>query len=1211
MNAICNTPKLPFISIPSLGLKILIDSGASNSIINPKPANTFFKQYLFRQKFSVKSLDKTFTDDKNIAYPLLSEYGIDYEFKFNVVPWHERFDALIGSYDFQRLKAIIDYENLVLHIGNREIPFFIELNPANFEPFKQTVNKSIKIPVNVECGPVLIPERKSKNFYIPESIAYAQNGMCEIPFEEDRQIEVCFHEQINVEPLINVELQNPKTVSKEFDVTNIIRTNHLNPEEKSAILDVCKSFKSIFYNENCDLTFTNAVKHKIRTVDDEPVYCKSYRYPYHLKTEIQNQIQKLLDNKIIRPSISPYSSPVWIVPKKLDASGKKKWRLVIDYRKLNEKTVEDKYPLPRIDEILDNLGKCVYFTTLDLAQGFHQIEMAEESIEKTAFSVNNGHYEYVRMPFGLKNAPSTFQRVMDNILREYLYKFCFVYMDDVVIFSKSLHDHLIHIKQIFSKFREFNLKVQLDKSEFLCKEVAFLGHIITPEGIKPNPSKIKAVQEYPLPKTVKEIKSFLGLVGYYRRFIQNFAKILTPFTRCLKKGTKIDTKDPQYIEAFHKCKELLTNAPVLAYPDFEKTFHLTTDASNVAIGGVLSQNNHPIAFYSRTLNSAEKNYSTIEKELLSIVENTKHFRPYLYGRHFKIETDHKPLVWLMSLKDPNSRLVKWRLRLEEFDYEVIYKRGRDNYVADALSRIEINTKDVQLGDDEIDLISILPQCDTDDELSPEDADEILNQQNPLKGKHLPPSESGDTQHTADENPTFTLPISENPLNQFMYRLEIKTGDQYDVNYKRPFRKHHYAITLRKGQELQNIKNFLTEIVNPKTMYGIYFHDKNIESKFTLLCSAMFNNTVKLIKTNILCKDLELSDEQTNVIKDYHNNNHNGIVETYNHLKNKYYWPDMKTKINKIINECEVCLQSKYERRPYNVPFAGPLVAKRPFEVVHIDTFSFDNYKFLTIIDLFSKYVQAYYVEDLLGITILNKLRHYFAHHNYPDKIVCDEGKEFKNNTLQEYCKLFKINLHYTTNYNANSNSPIERAHSTLLEKIRTLKLTNKNESPQNLMISAVLIYNQSVHSSTGFTPFGLLYGPYDNLNTHEIDLDQTVYESYNEKRKAEVLAFYDQVYHKQLERGKKILEKRNEGKEKDIELNEPTLYFKKPKIRKADPCYEKVNVTSIQQNKIEGIKSKTKSPANIHTRKIKRLRKKISLQDDPPGNVAGPSSRKD
>lgn len=182
------------------------------------------------------------------------------------------------------------------------------------------------------------------------------------------------------------------------------------------------------------------------------------------------------------------------------------------------------------------------------------------------------------MPFGLKNAPATFQRMMDEVLRDFLHKFCFVYMDDVIIFSKSLQEHLIHIKQIFTKFREVNLKVQLDKSEFLNKEVAFLGHLITPDGIKPNPSKIQAIENFPIPKTIKEIKSFLGLLGYYRRFIPDFAKITIPFTRCLRKGTKIDINHPQYIEYFQKCKTLLTNTPILTYPDFSEEFTLTTDA---------------------------------------------------------------------------------------------------------------------------------------------------------------------------------------------------------------------------------------------------------------------------------------------------------------------------------------------------------------------------------------------------------------------------------------------------------------------------------------------------------------------------------------------------------------------------------------------------------------------------------------------------------
>ena len=382
----------------------------------------------------------------------------------------------------------------------------------------------------------------------------------------------------------------------------------------------------------------------------------------------------MLENGIIRSSSSPWSN---VVPKKADASLKQKWRIVIDYRKTNEKTITDRYVIPNISDILDKLGRSQYFTTLDLASGFHQIAMHPNSIEKTAFSVENGHYEFLRMPFGLKNAPATFQRLMDNVLKDLQGKICLVYMDDIIVFSTSLQEHISNLKAVFQKLKESNL---------LCKTVEFLGHIITPKGVKPNPKKIAAIQKFPLPKTSRDIKSFLGLIGYYRKFIKNFAHITKPLTNCLKKNKKVE-HTPQFVQSFESCKTMLMNDPVLQHPDFTKPFVLTTDASNVAISGILSQgpigNDLPIAYASRTLNPAETNYSTIERELLAIVWATKYFRPYLYGTRFKIVTDHKPLQWLFSVKEPNSKLIRWRLKLQEYDYEIVYKKGKQNSNADA------------------------------------------------------------------------------------------------------------------------------------------------------------------------------------------------------------------------------------------------------------------------------------------------------------------------------------------------------------------------------------------------------------------------------------------------------------------------------------------------------------------------------------------------
>ena len=259
--------------------------------------------------------------------------------------------------------------------------------------------------------------------------------------------------------------------------------DHLNDEEKRKIIPLCQKFKDIFYNDKEKLTFSNQIKHEILLSDPKPVYVKQYRQPQNLKEEIKSQIEKLLDNGIIRPSFSPWSSPIWMVPKKAGPDGNKKWRLVIDFRKLNNQTIDDKYPLPNITNILDSLGKATYFSTIDLASGFHQIEISPQDIPKTGFSVESGHYEFVRMPFGLKNAPSTFQRIMDNVLGDLQGKQVLCYMDDIVVFSPNLQEHMYHLKKVFIKLRQANLKIQVEKTFFLQKEIGFLGHIVSKDGV--------------------------------------------------------------------------------------------------------------------------------------------------------------------------------------------------------------------------------------------------------------------------------------------------------------------------------------------------------------------------------------------------------------------------------------------------------------------------------------------------------------------------------------------------------------------------------------------------------------------------------------------------------------------------------------------------------------------------------------------------------
>jgi hypothetical protein len=307
-------------------------------------------------------------------------------------------------------------------------------------------------------------------------------------------------------------------------------------------------------------------------------------------------------------------------------------------------------------------------------------------VDKTAFSTKEGHWAYKRMPFGLKMAPATFQCLMNTGLSGLTGTRCFVFLDDIVIYANSLYDHDRKLRDVFRRLREHNLKLQPDKCEFLRKEVVFLGHKISKHGVEPDARKIESIENFPRLNTAKQLKNFLGLAGYYRRFIPQFSKVAAPLHKLLKKDVPYVWGESQGI-AFRALKQKLMTKLILKYPDFTQEFILTTNASNDGAGAVLSQGeigkDLPVAFASRSFNKAERNYSKVEKELAAIMWRIKHFRPYLYGRKFKVVSDHKPLTWIMNVKDPGLRLLRWCIQLAEYDYEVVYKPGTQDANADA------------------------------------------------------------------------------------------------------------------------------------------------------------------------------------------------------------------------------------------------------------------------------------------------------------------------------------------------------------------------------------------------------------------------------------------------------------------------------------------------------------------------------------------------
>ena len=862
-----------------------------------------------------------------------------------------------------------------------------------------------------------------------------------------------------------------------------VNTDHLSSSEMCEITNLFSEYIDIFKVEGGPHGNYSGVEHEIKTNGHPPIRSRPYRYTPHIQAEIKKQVNEMLDQGIIKESTSPWCFPVCMVPK---AGSPGSYRFAINFKKLNDICPRDNFPLPNINDALDSLGaaKPKYFSTLDLASGYWQIGLEESSKPLTAFVTQDGLFEFQRMPFGLHNAPATFQRAMQEVLRGLNWQFVLCYLDDVIIFSNSFSEHLCHLKQVFDRFRQAGLKLQPKKCSFGQKEVKYLGHIVSENGVATDPDKVKIVKEYPPPTKVSEVRSFLGFVGYYRKYIKDFCKIAEPLTNLTRKEVHF-VWDEKCKTAFETLKQKLQEPPILAYPRFDGTeFILQTDASGVGLGFILAQNQdgkeRVISYGGRALHKGEKNYTTTELEALAVVEGVKKYAPYLqHGVKFTVVTDHCALKWLFSKKQTIGHLARWAIKLQAYTFDVVHVRGRNNGNADALSRLNY---------DSVNTCVDCNHCKSDSQNSEE-----LN--NVWIGSDLDKISEDVLSELPDDNDVGSETKPEvNVVKNIRYQYGKRVGNDKKVENKN-------VPSLPAEINLQGFKEALLTDTFASSMLNFLEHDKlpddALKARNLLLQADQYYVHEGLLyhiwhtaakrhmperNTYQLYVPITFVDTVLNNCHDHVLAAHFGFQRTYSKIRQRYFWKGMYRDVDNWVRSCISCSQRKTHRHKVIAPMQ---VMKVPgaFQRVSVDilgplpiTTSGNRY-----VLCFTDHCTRWPILVPLKVTDASTIaRAFFDNvicvHGCPETLLSDRGKNFLSKIVLEVCRIMRTHKLNTSSYHPQCNAIQERYNAVILDTIS--HYVNEFHTDWDQYITAIQFAYRTTpaENSVGFSPFFLLYG---------------------------------------------------------------------------------------------------------------------------------------
>ena len=951
---------------------MLLDSGSSVSLISADfrmSVPTLRNRPLKKDYVSARAVNGQMLDTLGTIPVILCLGTESWQHTFHVL--RETTQAVLLGWDFLvRNHALLDITHGKLQLWDTTIPLLrgSDLTPVccnvaiantmTFPPLSEII-----VPVNVHPPSSSVAYSNyfvgylepnipdSSNLVVAHTVTAVRNGVTCARVLNPTKSDVVLQQGTHLGEFYTINDTDINSLSHDVAAVTANPSSHVIPpvsledspistSQKATLSALLQQYGDIFSGDNRNTGKCTLVNHRIHTNNHPPIKQRAYRTSPGKRAEIEKQVAELLADGVIEESCSPWAAPVVLVKKK---NGK--WRFCVDYRRLNSVTVKDCHPLPRVDDTLDALAGSVWFSTLDFSNGFWQLEVAEEDREKTAFTTGQGLYQWRSMPMGLSNSPATYQRMMELVLRGLPWNICMVYLDDVLLYSDTFERHLSSLREVFSRIKAAGLKLNPSKCHLARNHVVFLGHVISQQGLQPDPKNTEKVRKWPTPQSASEVRAFVGLCSYYRRFVRNFAKHAAPLNHLMGKYVAFEwTVDCE--TSFTYLKDMLSSAPIVALPDFSVPFKVFTDASKEAVGAVLAQVKegveHVVAYASQTLNQTQRRWSTFDRELWAVVWAVREFRHYIGLTSFTIVTDHRPLLSLRRMTldhDPTGRRGRWILELDPLNWDIVYKDGQRHMNVGALSR--------------------RPDRDylADSRLSPLDTMVGVNAVHPT-----PP------------DPQPSLLTLGHDLADIRAQQEADADLQVVLGWLEASRRPSRAQL--KGASY-SLRKFSAEF------------DRLI-MRDGLLCRCIISSLTgdrlnQIVVPSILVPDL---------LRQLHGSPasaHFSAERVWEQARQVYYWPSMFKDIRNWCEQCRACQTRRSPVPSHRAPMGGSCVT-RPLErvaadIVELPLTTKGNRYVLVVEDYFTKFVNLYSLPNQTAQTVARCLfEDYVLVHGVPERL---------------------------------------------------------------------------------------------------------------------------------------------------------------------------------------------------------------------------------